>query len=105
MKSNVCYKSNPCSPPPTVITTQSVEGIKGLTNCFVYIININSTFYISSCHEITIIFSGPVYIDNYDYSANPLGLRNQTCYDFANNAAYHYNAAGEYRVSTLKEVK
>lgn len=97
------YKSNACSPQPSVVQTQSVEGIKGLSNAFVYVVNINSTFFISSCYEPTLIFAGPVFIDNYSPQGNPLGLRAQTCYDFANNKAYVFNNAGEYRTINLEE--
>lgn len=89
---------------PAVVTTQTVDGLKGLANAFAYVVSNNTTYFVSSCHEITIISSGPVFVENYDVAANPLGLRNQTLYDFAKNVAVHYNAKGEYRISVLKEV-
>lgn len=101
MKSNVCYKSNPCSPQPSVVVTQTVDGIKGLSNAFVYVISNNTTYFVSSCKEITVIFSGPVYVDDYAFATNPLDLRNQTVYDFKNNVAATYNAQGEYRTFKL----
>lgn len=101
MKS-ICYQSNACSPQPSVVTVQSIEGIKGLANSFVYVIDINSTFFVNSCYQITIISSGPVYIDNYDPIGNILNLRGQSCYDFANNKAYVFNNAGEYRIIKLE---
>lgn len=98
----VCFKSNRCSQPPIVVTSQTVDGIKGLADCFVYVININSVFYVDSCHNITIISSGPVYVDNYDPIGNVLNLRGQVCYDFANNKAYVFNNSGAYRTLTLE---
>lgn len=98
---NVCYKSNQCSPAISVVVCQTTEGIKGLANCFVFVQNINSTFYISPCHEITVIYSGPVFVDDYDAAENPLNLRGQKCYDYANNLAYIFNNQGKYRVIPL----
>lgn len=100
---SIDYKSNLCSPRPSIVVVQNPEGIKGLSNCFVYVVSLNSTYFISSSHEITILFSGPVYADNYAASVNPLGLRGQTVYDFANNKAYVYDMAGNYRVLNLTE--
>lgn len=101
---NLDYKSNPCSHAPSVIVTQTTEGLKGLADAFVYVTSINTVFFVSSCHEITVISSGPVYVDNYNAATNPLGLANQVCYDFAGNVGYAFNAAGDYRVFDLKEV-
>lgn len=103
MKSNVCYLSNPCTPKPSFVTVQTPEGLKSLANCVAYVISNNTTYYVSNCHEITVISSGPVFVDNYEPVSNPLMLRNQVCYDFANNKAYIFNQAGDYRVVTLME--
>lgn len=100
---NKCtHHSNLCSPQPSVVSVQSIEGIKGLSNAFVYVQNINTTFFLNDCHEVVLINSGNVYIDNYDPIGNALSLRGQTCYDFANNKAYVFNNAGEYRTLTLE---
>lgn len=88
---------------PSVLTVQTTEGLKGLSNVFVYVVSNNTTYYVSNCHEITIISSGPVFADNYDALANPLDLRSQTVYDFDKNVAITYNAKGDCRISTLKE--
>lgn len=104
MKSNVCYQSNPCSQPPSVVTVQTVDGIKRLSNCYVYVISNNTTYYVSSCKEITVISSGPVFVSGYNPAENPLNLRAQACYDFTNNKAYVFSEAGEYRVFNLTEV-
>lgn len=102
MATNVCYQSNPCSGAPSVVTTQTVEGIKGLSNCFVYVISNNTTYYVSSTHEITIISCGSVFMENYDAVKNPLGLRCQTVFDFANNIAIHFAPDGSFRTSKLE---
>lgn len=99
------HNPNSCCPtPPQVVSVQSVLDIKQLANVFVYVIENNTTYFVSSCHEITIIYSGPVFVDDYDYQTNPLNLRSQTVYDFANNMAIHYGPKGDYRLSVLKEV-
>ena len=100
---NKCkHESCSCHSAPAVVVTQTVEGIKGLANSFVYVISNNTTYFVDSCKIITVIMSGPVYVDSYDYLSNPLNLRGQVCYDFANNKAYAYNHAGEYRVINLE---
>lgn len=88
---------------PAVVSVQTTEGIKGLANAFVYVLSNNTAYYVSPCHEIITIMSGDVYVDNYDFATNPLGLANQTVYDFTNNLAATYNAKGEYRLIDLKE--
>lgn len=97
-----CKKPCNCAGSPSVVVVQTTEGMKGLANCFVYVSGINATFYISSAHEITIISSGPVFVDNYDATTNPLGLRNQICYDFAMDVEYIFNAEGKYRIADLR---
>lgn len=105
MKSNVCYLSNPCTPTPSFVTVQSPDGLKKLANCVAYVISNNTTYYISNCHEMTVISTGDVFVSNYDPVANPLGLRGQVCYDFAQNKALIFNEAGDYRVANLTEVQ
>lgn len=102
---NRCYKSNPCSAQPTVVVVQSIEGIKGLSNAFVYVESIRTCFFVDSCHSITVISSSDVYVDHYPAAQNPLNLRGQTLYDFAENVGYVYNEAGDYRVIELKEAQ
>lgn len=93
----------PCCPPElaNVIEVETTAGIKGLSNCFVYVNSINTSYYIDSKHRITIISSMPVYVDGYDYATNPLGLRSQTCYDFLNDRMIVYDAHGNYRTLSL----
>ena len=83
------------------VTVDNINGVKGLADCFVHVANINTTFYIDDKHRMMITWAGPVESDNYDYQNNPLKLRSQAVYDFANNRAVYYNRTGEYRVMTL----
>lgn len=101
---NVCT-NNPCATPPSVVTVQTIDGIKSLNNCFVYVVANNTTYFVSPSHEITIIFSGPVFVDGYDAAANSLGLRSQVCYDFKANYEIIYAPDGSYRLAPLKEVQ
>lgn len=79
------------------ITVSDKTGIKNLADCFVHVANINTTYYIDDKKRITKIWAGPVEVDNYDRDNNPLGLRSQIVYDYANNKAYYYNKIGEWR--------
>lgn len=90
---------------PSVMTVQTIEGIKGLSNTLVYVIANNTLYFVSPCSEITIISAGPVFADNYDVANNPLGLRGQVCYDFAAGFEIIYNNAGDYRVVPLEKVE
>ena len=83
------------------ITVENIEGMKGLADCFVHVINNNTTYYIDDKHRITIVWAGPVEVDNYDYETNPRKLRSQMVMDFQNNRGIYYNAVGGYRVFTL----
>ena len=83
------------------LTVENVSNIKELADCFVHVSDINTTFYIDDKHRMMITWAGPVEIDNYDYENNPLGLRSQTVYDFANNRAIYYNKTGGYEIFSL----
>ena len=85
---------------PTVVV-ETTEGLKELADCFVHVANINTTFYIDDKHRMIITWAGPVEADNYDYENNPLKLRSQTVYDFANDLAIVYNKTGAYRIIPL----
>lgn len=97
---NVCK----CSDSPAVVTVGTIEGLKGLANTYAYVSETNSTYYISPCHEVTLVMSGPVFIDEYDAEKNALNLRSQLCFDFAAGYAYAFNALGEYRKIKLEKV-
>lgn len=85
------------------VVVENIDGIKQLADCFVHVISINTTFYIDDKHRMIITWAGPVESDDYDYINNPLKLRSQVVYDFANNRAVYYNKVGDYRVTTLTE--
>lgn len=87
---------------PSVVV-DDVSGLKNLADCFVHVTSINTTFYIDDKHRTMVTWAGPVEYDNYDYESNPLGLRSQTVYDFANNVAIYFNKTGGYRKITLTE--
>ena len=86
------------------LTVDTISGVKGLADCFVHIVNINTTIYIDDQHRYIMTYAGPVFVDDYDYEANPLNLRGQSCYDFKNNREIIYNNVGKYRIKTLTEV-
>ena len=106
-KHNACIREiNPECPYTAVIpsiTVESVSNLKDLADCFVHVSSTNTTFYIDDKHRITTIWAGPVEADGYDYVNNPLNLRSQNVYDFANNRAIYYNSRGQYRLITLTE--
>ena len=96
-------KQAPQCPITAVIPANQVDtlaGTKGMFG-FVHVANINTTYYIDDQHRYLITWQGAVEADNYDYQNNPLGLRGQTVYDFANNRGVYYNKVGEYRLFTL----
>lgn len=86
---------------PTLVV-QNVAGLKGLANCLVHVTENNTTYYIDDKHRITITWAGPVEADNYDYEANPLNLRSQEVWDFANKRITRYSAVGGYMVEELE---
>ena len=66
------------------ITIETVDGITNLANCFVHVISNNTTYYVDDKHRIMIIWAGPVEIETYDITTNPLGLKSQTCFTTIN---------------------
>lgn len=80
------------------VTVDTVENIKDLADCFVHVVDINTTFYIDDKHRIITTWSGPVEYDNYDLTVNPLGLRSQFLIDFANDRGAYYDKTGAYKV-------
>lgn len=100
-KASGCFRSvEPGCPMQAVIPSvvvEDVSGLKNLADCLVHVTNINTTFYIDDKHRMMITWAGPVEVENYDYENNPLGLRSQIVYDYANDKAYYYNKTGEWR--------
>lgn len=95
----------PVCPPnmAEVTSVQTVAGMKALKNTFVHVTDINTVFFIDNQHRITQICAFPIFQDGYDYQNNPLGLRAQTVYDFANNRMIAYNGEGEYKIIKLSD--
>lgn len=87
---------------PSVVV-ESVSNLKNLADCFVHVTSINTTFYIDDKHRTMITWAGPVEVDNYDFANNPLGLRSQVVYDFANNIAAYYNKTGAYKTFAINQ--
>lgn len=83
------------------VTVERIEGMKGLSDCFVHVTTTNTTYYIDDKGRTTIIWAGPVEEDNYQIEENPRKLRSQLLIDFENNRAVYYNAVGNYRTFTL----
>lgn len=83
------------------VTVESTASIKGLADCFVHVTKNNTTYYIDDKHRMMITWAGPVEVDNYNYATNPLGLRSQICYDYANNRAIYFNKIGQYKFIAL----
>lgn len=93
---------NSCITLPCAITVQSIDQVKQESNAFVYVEPTNTTYYVDGAHKVITLMAGPVYYPGYNYIENPLNLRGQTCYDFVNNVAYHYNNSGKYRIIKLE---
>lgn len=45
------------------VTVETIDGIKNLADCFVHVVDINTTFYIDDKHRPIIIWAGPVEVD------------------------------------------
>lgn len=76
------------------VTVDTVNGIKGLSDCLVHVADINTTYYIDDQHRLLTTWGGPVSVYDYDFDENPLNLRNQMAYDTANNILAIYDKAG-----------
>lgn len=81
---------------PSVVV-DNISGLKNLADCFVHVTSINTTFYIDDKHRIMTTWAGPVEYDNYDLTANSLGLRSQFLIDFANDRGAYYDKTGKYQ--------
>lgn len=77
-----------CMPKAVIpaVTTETVDGITNLANCFVHVTNINTTFYIDDKHRPMITWAGPVELTTYDYVENPLKLRSQFLFTTINGS-------------------
>ena len=86
----------------STLVVEDISGVKDLADCLVHISNINTTIYVDAQHRYIVTFAGPVFVDDYAYTTNPLKLRAQTCYDFQNNRAIIYDKIGNYKLMTLQ---
>lgn len=82
------------TPPPSVLTVQSALGLKGLSNCFVRVLDLATTYYISPEHEIVPVMQSVAEVVNYDSVTNPRGYRNQFVYDTGKTALAYYDHKG-----------
>lgn len=89
--------SHSCCPPEPalVVTVQTVDGIKGLNNCFVFVQSTNSVYYVDRSHKVTLISAQPVDVREYDTHANPLNLRNQFAFDLVTKEVTYFTNAGQ----------
>lgn len=81
-----------------MVSVETKDGIKNLAACFVHVLSNNTTYYIDERSRAIIVWAGPVEYDNYDYEANPLNLRSQEVWDFANSRIIRYNKNGLYLI-------
>ena len=87
------------------ITVETVDGISNLANCLVHVTSTNTTYYVDDKHRIMTTWSGLVSVDDYDFDANPLNLRNQIAYDESNNKVAIYDNRGDYYLFQLTSVE
>lgn len=74
------------------VTTQTVDGLTNLANCFAHVTDINTTFYVDDKHRVMITWAGPVEVSDYDTEANELKLRSQLC--FSDGVMYYFDKQG-----------
>lgn len=84
------------------LVVEDISGVKELADCLVHVSNINTTIYVDAQHRYIVTYAGPVFINDYAYTTNPLKLRAQACYDFKNNRAIIYDKTGSYKLITLQ---
>lgn len=86
-----------CCPPEaaTVVTVQTVDGIKGLSNCFVRVLANNTVYYVDSKHHITQISSNIVEVEQYDVENNPSNFRGQIVYDTSTKDLIYFTYEGK----------
>lgn len=83
----------PCVELPTI------DGLNKLYNSFVHVDSNNTTYYVDDRGMVLQVYAAPVQVNDYDYEANPLGLRSQEVWDFKNKRVIKYSATGEYIVT------
>lgn len=78
---------------PTV-TVATVADMKGITNALVHVADNNTTYYVDDNGRVITTWAGLASVPNYDFEANPLGLRNQIAYDADGEVAAIYDKQG-----------
>lgn len=89
----------PCEIP--LVEVETTDGIRNLASCLVHVLSTNTTYYIDGRSRAIVTWSGDLFLDGYDYEANPLNLRAKKVYDFANNREIIYDNKGAYRIIAL----
>lgn len=69
------------------ITVDTADGILNLANCFVHVVQNNTTYYIDDKHRIMLVWSGPAEVSEYDITTNPAGYRSQIVFNQAANSS------------------
>ena len=72
------------------------EGIDKLRDCFVHVMDINTTYYVDDKGRIMTIWAGPVELSEYDVAENPLKLRSQFLYTVVGgkNTVFYFDKTG-----------
>ncbi len=86
------------------VTVDTIEGIKGLADCFVHVADINTTFYIDDEKRLLTAWEGMVSVYDYDYDNNPLKLRNQISYDIENSIMAIWDGQGVAHKVTIDDL-
>ena len=86
------------------ITVETVDGLTNLANCFVHVTSTNTTYYVDDKHRVMTTWNGLVSVKDYDYSTNPLNLRNQIAYDSGNDTAAIFDNKGNYYLFQIAPV-
>lgn len=81
-----------------IVIVENISGIKQLKGCYVYVQNINTTYYIDNRHNIIVINAGPVEATDYDLAANELNLRKQFLLNTSGSTQtmYYFDKSGVY---------
>lgn len=94
-----------CCPPPLIEmrVVQTTAALKKLANTFAQVTDTNDIFYVDSSHRATLVTSAPLFIDDYDYTANPRNLRAKVVYDFRNDLEIIFDNRGKYRIIRMEK--
>lgn len=81
-----------------IVTVKTVDGIKTLKGCFIFVEDINTLYYADNRHNIVVVNAGPVEQNDYDLEGNPLNLRKQILVNNVEDVIkfYYYDKGGNY---------